>query len=359
MKAGSEKLAEAKEAIAAMAARREVGPRIREELAALGTSIEEIRARVAEIEDLYAIDFGSDVDAKIAEARRLWDEAAPERLHGPGLLPIRRASPVLSALFLKGIDIKAARKFSDVEIAFAQWIGTRFDMMSDLLRAFRREKRSDKDPSEWSAIVPMRKSLKTALPDLERRGVIDGRRILVRNKERRWTPFDLRWLRDEPETEMLLIYGKKDPALLQFMRGEWLNAYVYDIIDDQLMRHEVPYELYTDVSYSAPQDVIRAASEFDVIGRFRDTVVCVECKSGRLDAKRGDFEDLIQRTEALRTVLSSMGEGETHFLFFVVYDPALNPEEEMKEQLEPKSIRPLKPAEVRSVVASVLHSSLG
>ena len=335
-----------------------VGARIRDELGELGTSIEQIRARVAEIEDLYSIDFGSDVDAKIAEAGRLWREAPAQRLQGPALLPLRRASPVLGALFVKGIDIRSARKFSDAEIGFAQWIGTRFELMSDLLRAFRREKRSDKDPTEWGAIVPMRKSLKDALRDLERRGVIDGRRILVRNREQRWTPIELRWLREEPETELLLIYEKKNPGLLQFMRGEWLNAYVYDIIDDQLMRHELPYELYTDVSYSAPPDVIRAASEFDVIGRFRDTVVCVECKSGRLDAKRGDFGDLVQRTQALRTVLRSMGEGETRFLFFVVYDPATNPEEEMRERLEPAAIRPLKPTEVRSVVAEVLHSAL-
>jgi hypothetical protein len=358
VKSGSEKLAEGRDAILALAQQKMVGPRVREELVELGASIDQVRARVAEIEDLYAIDFGSDIDSKIEEARRLWAEATAERLAGPDLLPLRRASPVLSTLFLKGIDIKAARKFNASEIGFAQWIGTRFDMMSDLLRAFRREKRSDKDPSEWSAIVPMRKSLKGALLDLERRGLIEGRRILVRTRERRWSPFELKWLREEPETELLLIYEKKDPALLHFMKGEWLNAYVYDIIDDQLMRHEVPYELYTDVSYSAPQDVIRAASEFDVIGRFRDTVVCVECKSGRLDSKRGDFDDLIQRTEALRTVLSSMGQGETHFLFFVVYDPVTNPEEEMNQWLGPRSIRPLKPTEVRSVVASVLESSL-
>jgi hypothetical protein len=359
VKSGSEKLAEGRDAIRSLAANSVVGPRIRDELAELGESVEEIRLRVAEIEDLYAIDFGSDVDSKIVEAGRLWREARPGRLLEPALLPIRRASPVLSALFLKGIDIRSARKFSAAEIGFAQWIGTRFELVSDLLRAFRREKRSEKDPTEWSAIVPMRKSLEGALVDLEQRGVIEGRRALVRNKQGRWAPFKLSWLRDEPETELLLVYEKKDPGLLQFMRGEWLNAYVYDIIDDQLARHELAYELYTDISYSAPQDVIRAASEFDVIGRFRDTVVCVECKSGRLDARRGDFDDLVQRTQALRTVLSSMGEAETHFLFFVVYDPVSNPEAEMRERLEPSSIRPLKPTEVRSFVVKVLEASLG
>jgi hypothetical protein len=204
----------------------------------------------------------------------------------------------------------------------------------------------------------MRKSLKEALLDLEKRGVVNGRRLLSRNKLGKWTPFELKWLRDDPETDLLVVYEKKDPSRLQFLKGEWLNAYVYDIIEDQLRRHEVAFELYTDVSYKAPSDLIRAASEFDVIGRFRDKVVCVECKSGRLDADRGDFDDLVQRTEALRTVLSSMGGGETHFLFFVVYDPKLNSEEEMRERLEPAAIRPLRPTEVRPVMARELESAL-
>jgi hypothetical protein len=161
-----------------------------------------------------------------------------------------------------------------------------------------------------------------------------------------------------PETELLVVYGKRDAASFQFLKGEWLNCYVYDIIDDQLRRHEVAYELYTDVSYSAPPDVIRAASEFDVIGRFRDKVVCVECKSGRLDAKRGDFDDLVQRTEGIRTVLGSMGTGETHFMFFVVYDPTVNPEEEMRRRLGPAAIRPLRPTEVRAVMARELETAL-
>lgn len=359
MKSGSEKLAEARDAVAALAERKEVGKAIRPELKEIVERIEEIRARVSEIEDLYAIDFGSDVDGKIAEARRLW-EAAPEgRLRGQELLPIRRASPLLSTLFLKGIDLQQAMKFSQEERELAQWIGTRFDGMSDLLRAFRREKRNPKDATEWSAIVPMRKSLKPALLELEKKGIINGRRILCRNAKSKWMPFQLKWLRDEPETDLLLVYEKIDAARLHFLKGEWLNCYVYEIIDDQLRRHEAAYELYTDVSYRAPPDVIRAVSEFDVIGRFRDKVVCVECKSGRLEAERGDFDDLIQRAEGIRTVLSSMGTAETHFMFFVVYDPSANPEEEMQRRLQPASIRPLRPTEVRAVMARELESALG
>jgi hypothetical protein len=358
VKSGSEHLLEARDAVKALAERKEVGKAIRPELGELVEQIEAIRVRVAEIEDLYAIDFGSDIDGKIAEAARLWREASDGRIRELDLLPIRRVSPLLSTLFLKGIDLQQAVKFGEAESRLAQWAGTRFDELSDLLRALRREKRNPLDDTEWSAIVPMRKSLGPALLKLQDQGIIEGRRILCRNRQRKWMPFRLDWLRDDPDTGLLVVYEKKDSARLHFLKGEWLNCYVYDIIDDQLRRHGVPYELYSDLTYKAPPDVIRAASEFDVIGRFRDKVVCVECKSGRLDAEHGAFDDLIQRTEALRTVLSSMGAGETHFLFFVVYDPSTNSEEEMRRHLEPASIRPIRPTEVRAVMARELESAL-
>jgi hypothetical protein len=359
LKSGSEKLADARDAIVALSRQSTVGRAIRLELENLGASVETIRVRMAEIEDLYAIDFGSDIDDEIETAARLWREAPAGRIPGPDLFPIRRASPLLGTLFRNGIDLKNARKFSDAEMDLARWIGTRFENMSDLLRALRREKKNDKDPSEWSALVPMRKSLREGLLGLVDRGIIEGRRIFCKTPKNNWAPFDLNRLRDDPETMLLIVYEKEDHNALAFMRGEWLNCYVYGIIEDQLSRHDVAFELYTDVSYSAPPDVIRAASEFDVVGRFRDTVICVECKSGRLDPAHGAFEDLVQRTEGVRTVLSSMGESETHFLFFVVYDPVLNTEEEMKRRLEPHRIQPLRPNDVRSVMAKVLEQSLG
>lgn len=358
MKSGSEELGDAIEAIRALAARPEVGKRIKPELAELIGQAEAIRARVAEIEDLYTIDFGSDVDGQIAEAMRLWEEAPAGKIAGPDLLGFRRASPVLSTLYLKGIDIKSAYKFDKDQSVLAREFGTRFDERADLLRAIRSEKRSPKDPEEWSALVPMRKSLKASLLNLEKRGILDGRRLLTRNKEGRWAPFKLEWLQDKPENQVLVVYEKLDPALVHFLKGEWLNCYVADIIRDQLSRHEIAFELYTDITYSAPADLIHAASEFDVIGRFRDTIVCVECKSGRLDAARGDFADLVQRTEALRTVLSSMGDGESNFLFFLVYDPVNNAEEEVRAELEAYSITPLKPTEVRSVMARTLEAAI-
>lgn len=359
MKSGSERLSEAVEAIQALAGRREVGKAIRAELGEIAGQIEPIRARVAEIEDLYAIEFGSDVDSQITKAMQLWEAAPSGKIAGSALSEIRQASPVLSTLFLKGIDLKSAYKFSSEQSRLARDVGTYFERTADVLRAFRTEKRNPKDATEYSALVPMRRGLGATLLDLEKRGIIEGRRLLAKNKVDKWTPFELKWLRDEPERQLLVVYEKKDPSLVQYLKGEWLNCYVADIIRDQLARHEIAFELYTDITYAAPADLIRSSSEFDVIGRFRDTIICVECKSGRLDAERGDFQDLVQRTEAVRTVLSSMGSGETSFLFFVVYDPVSNDEQAMIDELAPNSIKPLKPTEVRAVMAGVLESSMG
>lgn len=358
MKSGSEELKQAAEAVAALARRKEVGRAVKAELGEITAAIEEIRVRVAEIEDLYAIDFGSDVDSQIVNATQLWESAPSGKIADTALSEIRRVSPVLSTLFIKGIDLKSAYKFSPEQSRLAREVGTHFERTADVLRAFRTEKRNPDDPTEYSALIPMRRGLKATLLDLQKRGIIEGRRLLAKNKGNKWAPFELKWLRDEPDRQLLVVYEKKDPATVQFLKGEWLNCYVADIIRDQLARHEIAFELYTDLTYAAPADLIRSSSEFDVIGRFRDTIICVECKSGRLDAERGDFQDLIQRTEAVRMVLSSMGSGETSFLFFVVYDPVSNNEQAMTRELTPNSIKPLKPTEVRAVMAQILESSL-
>ena len=357
MQSGSEKLADALEAIRGLAARREVGKAIREELEELADSIDPVRKRIAEIEGLYGIDFGSEVDEKIGDAAKLWQASAPGPIKAKQLSEIRQLSPLLSTLYVKGLDIQRAYKFDPLEKEIATWFGTHIDMLSDLLRSFRREQQS-KEGHEWKILVPMSHGLKEALELLNKKEVIRTRKILTRNKEKRWVPIKPDWLRDDPGTQVLLIYEKRNSSLFNLLQGIWLNSYVNDIIDDQLVRHGVPFELYTQVVYKAPQDVIRTVSDFDVIGRFRDTVICVECKSGKLDARRGHFEEIIQRTEDVRKVLHSMGTGEVSFLFFVVYDPELNSEEEMRTQLESRDIRPLRPNEVRSVMARALEASL-
>ncbi len=167
-------------------------------------------------------------------------QAPAERLQGPALLPIRRASPVLSTLFLKGIDIKSARKFTAAEIDFAQ---------------------SDRDPFRHdvgpAARLPpgeaQRQDRPSGAPSADAQ-VAEGRAARPRAARPHRRPPNPRSQQAGPlgavRAQMASRRaGDRAPAGLRekgsgaapVHEGEWLNAYVYDIIDDQLVRHEVPY----------------------------------------------------------------------------------------------------------------------
>ncbi len=358
MQSASVKLEEAIKALVSFSERREVGPAIRVELAHLAAALIPTKERVTEIEGLYAIDFSDVVDTKIDQAVRLWKAAQTGAIRGQELQAIRSASPLLSTLYVKGLDIERAYKFADNEIEISSWFGTNIDATSGFLRALRSERRSQNRESEWSMVVPMTKQLGNTLNFLAERGIIRGKKILTRSKDNRWVPFRWEWLRDDPDSVLLISYEKKSNNLLQMIKGEWLNCYVHNIINDQLIRHSIPFELYTNVVYKAPPDVIRSKSDFDVIGRFRDTVICVECKSGKLDESRGDFNHIIERTEALRHILGTIGEVDAQFLFFIVYDPEMNSEEEMNHGLDGHDIHPLRTNQVRSVMASTIARTI-
>jgi len=358
LRSGSAKLEEALTLIRALAARREVGKSTRTELEEIAAAIAPYREPLAEIEGRYVIDYEDDVDSKIGQAAQLWAAADTGWIGKDRLRDIRKASPLLSHLYLNGVDIERAFKFDEVQQRICAWFGANIETQAGLLRGMRKEKPSRERPGEWSMLVPMSRKVADGLNFLKEQGVLQGKAVLVRNKDNKWTKLNWEWLRDDPAAQLLVIYTKLDNALAHMLTGEWLNSYVWQIIDDQLRRHEIPFELYTQVVYKTKPDIIRSASDFDVIGRIRDTVICVECKSGRLDAERGQFAEIVQRTQDVRHVLSSMNSGEVQFLFYVVYDAELNPSEEMRAQLEPHDIRPLRLNEVRSVIARALASAV-
>lgn len=352
---GSEKLKEAITAIRALAFRKEVGAQIRLELGDLAGQVEVQADRLAEIEDLYALDFGDDINPHVLAAARLWEQTPPGRIRDPQLAAIRSASPLLGSLYRKGIDFIQAYKFSEIEVALSREIGSNYSELSASLASFRRSSRPVPDKGEMKALVPLRRSLDRLIRMFETKGVLRIKRIMVKARTGNWTPFKREWIRDGSESQqVLLVYEKMDIGLARLVEGEWLNCYVSHIIFDQLSRNMVPFELYTNLSYRAPADLIRAAGEFDVIGRMRDTVVCVECKSGRLDAKRGDFTEIARKTNSLKTVLEAQGPGEIAFHFFVVYDPDQNDPAEVAGELARDGIRAVRPNEVRAVMAAAL-----
>jgi len=351
---GSDKLREAFAAIHALASRQEVGGAVRAELKELAAEIGARADRLAEIENLYALDFGTAIDPQVLAAAKLWEDVAPGWIRDPELAAIRTASPLLGSLYRKGIDFIKAYKFSDVEMGLSREIGNNYAELSPLLSAFRRSRRKGAEGSEMTALIPLRRALARLLSLFETRGVLRIKRMLVQARGK-WVPFKREWMRRDSDSEkVLVIYEGLNIDLARLTDGEWLSCYVYHIIFDQLSRNMLPFELYTNLSYRTPQDQVRAASEFDVIGRMRDTVVCVECKSGRLDQERGDFSEIARKTNGLKSVLEAQGTGEIAFHFFVVYDPDQNDPDAVAGELARNGIGAIRPSEVRSVMAAAL-----
>jgi hypothetical protein len=256
MISGSGKLNEAIVAVEALAGRREVGTSIRSELLELVHLMGGQAGRLAEIENLYALDFGDDIDPRISEAARLWEATPTGWVRDPELAAIRAASPLLGTLYRKGIDFTQAYRFSDIEIALSREIGNSYSELSPQLAAFRRSSRPIEDEKGMKALLPLRRSLDRLLRLFEGRGVLRVKRMMIKGKEGRWTPFKREWMRDSESESVLLIYEKMDIGLARLVEGEWLNCYIYHIIRDQLSRHELPFELYTNLSYRAPADLI-------------------------------------------------------------------------------------------------------
>lgn len=352
------RLQRALEALASFSDRPEIGPAIKEELGELYEQVSAVEERVREIEGLYAIDYTDTVDSKIEDANEIWDATPAGTVSGKQLEAIRKASPLLSELHVNGLDFPKAQKFSDQEAKLSSWIGDNIDSMSNILHSFRRERRNPQDETEFTILTHNQRALDLVLNGLKKDGVLQGRRILTKSKEGRWLPFKWEWLRDDPKQEIMIVYEKTDAGLAQLLKGEWMNSYVHSIIADQLSRREIPFELYTNVEYKVPADVTRSKSDFDVIGRFRDRIVCVECKSGRLEAGRGHFKYIKQRTEHLQNLISSVGFGDAELMFFLVYDPDMTKEQVVQKQLENEPITPLKLNEVRAIMAQTLNEAI-
>jgi hypothetical protein len=358
LKKSSHDLCNAVDSLRQFADRREIGLTIKQEIRSIIENIQTILNRVTEIEGLYDLDFSDQVDDLIRDAAEKWDSAEPGKIKDLVLEDIRKASPMLSELYVRGLDFSSAIKFNNSEVNLSSWIGNNIDEFSDLLYDFRREKRSEKFPNEWSILTRNRRNLGTLLNELKKLGVIKGKNMLVQSKAGQWVPFRNEWFRDDPDQKILIAYEKTDNRLFNLLKGEWMSCYVQNIMADQLKRHRIPFELYTMVTYHAPADLIRGGSDFDVVGRFRDKIVCVECKSGRLEESYGHFDHIKQRTDDLRRVISSMGAGSLEFLFYVVYDAKLNDENKVRAQFSDQSVMPLKLNEVRAKMSQTLKDAI-
>ncbi|HEY0107112.1 MAG TPA: hypothetical protein VGB91_13595 [Rhizomicrobium sp.] len=335
-----------------------VAPKLKDSLLAMAGELDGIAVRLTAVEDSIVLDSDDPEKARIARAAQLWKgwpANAPGAKAKIDLLV--QASPLLDSLFRRAIDINGMRKFSVQDFGFAIRIGDDYEQFSTGLRDIRRmtdgkegeKKGSFKCSDDNRAFIAFLKSAGVAEPGLM---LLNGERNANGEKKH----FKLEWFSDHPpDRSVFTVLKMKSAARFRLLQGEWLTAYVYQIIDDHLRRNRESFELYTDVSYRMRGDIGGVAGDFDVLGKVRSRVVCVECKTGFAIAERNTVQAVIDKTTALRAAVDAVSQEKMAFHFYLVFDPHQNDEDEIAALLNGTGIIPLRPDQVRAeIVANIL-----
>ncbi len=292
------------------------------------------------------------VTTQLTAARRTWLSQAAGS-YGAGSDQLERqitVSPTLQALHRSGITITSARRYTGDDRRLAVRLGDRFAGWHDAWDGLKvamhfgdrqvRFRRKDAD-DELNFVRAMVKD-----------DVIRNVRYEVytyRNK--RHEPIAANRIRRLRNPEQPLRYhfelGDSDRARL--LQGYWFNVYAGHVIADHLKRNDIDFELYTEVGYTSPADVMRASGDFDVLARANGTVVMLECKSGRLQPERGDLHQVVDRAVGLRRVLDVTNSG-LRCEVMLLHNHHLNDAAELEAALSGTPVRLLRLDELRGAV---------
>jgi hypothetical protein len=267
-------------------------------------------------------------------------------------------SRLLTAIYRSGTNIRSIYGFSAAEMRLAKSVGEFFAEFMDHLAAFRRATPSKTaDSGEYTFVTKwspeLRKFLKVltdqkAIKIVQTIFLVDGK----------WRPFNKDWFKSSQEgKDFRIFFDVLDKQKKQFLSGDWLTAFVYDIAVDHLRRNIKDHEVFAKVSFRAPTDVSRVASDFDVIARVGQKILCFECKSGRLNDDRVNFNIMKQKTADMTAIFKRFLGDEYQCLFYLVFDPTNNKAAEVTEKLAGSHIEPLVPNRVRELIFDVLPTN--
>jgi hypothetical protein len=302
-------------------------------------------------EEFVPLDLDDD-DESLLNAYQQWSVVSPGVLRpGNGTLErlVSQSAP-LRRLHQTGINIRSIKKYSPREIAFASLLGDNF---SDLKEPWERIKKG----ISQKTISPTfrRKSFENAqkfFKELEalRLVSIEGYEVLEFNKDgKKWEPLTGPVPRKFGPNAPLRVKLKKVSSENQSLfTGEWLNAYAAELVHDHLTRNEVAHEIYTNVAYQAPQDIIHVSGDFDVIVEAEDLVAVFECKSGTLDASRGSFNEIIEKANGLRRVFE-LTKSTVPLRTLLIFNPEATSAEEVERSLAGSEIQAVTPDQVRGL----------
>ncbi len=282
-------------------------PKIRSDLSSIDDTLANLLSLLAKIEEYVVLGSSTVAGDKRNVAMQNWEafsagaHAKPEELR-----PFIESSPLLDSIYRQGFDITQVYRFSDHQIQLAKGLGDRFPILSDGLKSFRRA-RAGRIAGDKTILLKCTDESKEFLQFLELNDIATIQRMMIHMPDRSWKQFRIEWFgTGDREREVLVVFSVNSEERAKFLVGEWLNAYVYYIIFDHLTRNRASFELYTDISYRSPADVLHLKGEFDVIGQVANRFVCVECKSGLLGGTRDTILNAVAKITKLTAAMSAV-----------------------------------------------------
>lgn len=255
-------------------------------------------------------------------------------------------SQLIGALHRGGISIHAVESFDNEQLRLAKLVASKFADVSSHLKAFRGSQFKP-EKGTYSFLTRGGNGFGDFINFLTRQKLVKIRGVLIKAEEG-WRAKQGPWAKSEAEDELLVIYEERDKAGIQFLRGDWMTAFTRDVITDHLDRNKKRHETFSKVRYSAPIDVINSSSDFDVITLVGNKALCVECKSGKMDAQQ--VLDIAQKSLDVSKVLKQFVDNIQEFRFFTVFDHTTNDEAEVRELFDGTNVAPIRIDQIRQTV---------
>ena len=260
-----------------------------------------------------------------------------------------QVSRLLSALRRAAVRVHDVFWFDRPQLNLAKDIAAHYRAYSPSLKAFRSAK-TQKD-GHLSIQIDKQEKHREFLQLCQRSGAIKVAFVGMQKERKGPTKPYPKW--EEWNFADIHRYYVKvmvlDKRLVETIRGDWMTAFVANVIEDHVELNNVSAEVFTKVRYEAPVDIIKSRSDFDVITLIGETALCLECKTGYLTSENA--QDIIQKARDIADVLGKFATDVDRFRFFLVYDDEVNTGEQIETLFVDSPVSPKRIDEVRLLVA--------
>lgn len=265
-------------------------------------------------------------------------------------------SETLKTLYAAGIDILDITKFSENDFDLAKSIGGRFSEIHRVWQLFKLALYHKSDT--LTSQVRHAKAAEYFIELMKKYGIIsDYKSSFLVQRTNEWIEQPLRDIQRLKcqSNSMQVSFEKLSSTYDALIQGHWFNAFAYRIISDHLTRNDFDHEIYTLVNYRAPSEIFRSKGDFDIIAMVGRKILMVECKSGVLRENNRDFDNIIDKTEGLKSVFDITRTNFYDYIFLLIYNPFLNRDDNISEHFTGTGIRPIKPDEIRGTVIDLFR----